>query len=215
MYKNAIVKSTDQSNYGNISTTINHCKYLYYFMFCYYQCRFIEKSVHPVHLVDDGGFHGLYDDNVTATTNIDALGRRSGAVIYDNAYTAVSSCSPSLCNTYRSTNSSKWYVWTINILVIFKVTVTFYIPNLLNKHNYTTGIIGKYHVGPVDNYNFTYGLGYHGDDCWAGASQPCKSDYNQVSRNITNMKNYANEFFRNFNHLILFLYVGFGDTSLS
>ena len=47
-------------------------------------------------LVDDGGFQlGLYDDNVTATPNIDALGRRSGAVIYDNTYTAVSSCSPS------------------------------------------------------------------------------------------------------------------------
>ena len=167
-------------------------------------------------LVDDGGFQlGLYDDNVTATPNIDALGRRSGAVIYDNAYTAVSSCSPSRSAilTGLPTHQNGMYGLHQYPGNFQSNSDVLSLPNLLNKHNYTTGIIGKYHVGPVDNYNFTYGLGYHGDDCWAGASQPCKSDYNQVSRNITNMKNYANEFFSKLQPSDpFFLYVGFGDT---
>jgi N-sulfoglucosamine sulfohydrolase len=47
-------------------------------------------------LVDDGGFEiGTFGNNVTNTPNIDGLAARAGATVYDRAYTAVSSCSPS------------------------------------------------------------------------------------------------------------------------
>ena len=167
-------------------------------------------------LVDDGGFQlGSYGDNVTVTPNVDALGRRRGAVVYDHAYTAVSSCSPSRSAilTGLPTHQNGMYglhQYPGNFQSNVDVTS---LPNLLNKHNYVTGIIGKYHVGPVENYNFTYGLGFHGDDCWAGAA-PCKSEsYNQVARNITNMRNNAREFFSKVQpEDPFFLYVGFGDT---
>jgi len=42
---------------------------------------------------DDGGFEmGTYRNKICQTPNIDALGKRS--LIFNNAYTSVSSCSP-------------------------------------------------------------------------------------------------------------------------
>ena len=129
-------------------------------------------------LVDDGGFQlGVYGDNVTVTPNVDGLGRRRGAVVFDHAYTAVSSCSPSRSAILSGlpTHQNGMYglhQYPGNFQSNNDITS---LPNLLNKHNYVTGIIGKYHVGPVENYNFTYGLGFHGDDCWAGCAPFAKA----------------------------------------
>lgn len=42
---------------------------------------------------DDGGFEmGTYRNKICQTPNLDALGKRS--LIFNNAYTSVSSCSP-------------------------------------------------------------------------------------------------------------------------
>ena len=47
-------------------------------------------------LVDDGGFElAPWGNRVTHTPNIHALAERDGSIIFDRAYTAVSSCSPS------------------------------------------------------------------------------------------------------------------------
>ncbi|CAK0799534.1 unnamed protein product, partial [Prorocentrum cordatum] len=104
------------------------------------------------------------------------------------------------------------------------------IPNLLNRAGYKTGIIGKYHVGPVQAYDFTYGL--TAEHCWAGAIPPggvgeiCPSPrsdicefserspeaYSVVSRNITHMKLAARQFLTAIEpERPFFLYVGFGD----
>ncbi|KYO43820.1 hypothetical protein Y1Q_0011852 [Alligator mississippiensis] len=45
-------------------------------------------------VADDGGFEsGVYNNSAIATPNLDALARRS--LVFQNAFTSVSSCSPS------------------------------------------------------------------------------------------------------------------------
>ena len=89
------------------------------------------------------------------------------------------------------------------------------LPNLLNDAGYKTGIIGKYHVGPQPNYNFTYGLGDGVGECWAGAAtctNTLPGGYNMAARNITNMKLNARTFLNDIEpEKPFFLYVGFGD----
>ncbi|VVC95476.1 unnamed protein product [Leptidea sinapis] len=83
-----------------------------------------QHSVKP----DDGGFElGVYGNKICQTPNIDALARRS--VIFNNAFTSVSSCSPSRAAllTGRPSHQNGMY-----------------------------GIIGKKHVGPDDVYKFDY-----------------------------------------------------------
>ena len=95
------------------------------------------------------------------------------------------------------------------------------LPNLLNAAGYKTGILGKYHVGPISNYDFKYGLSR--EHCWAGAttnpmngasnpSNYCKANSNEVTRNITAMKLRARQFLTEIEpEKPFFLYVGFGD----
>ena len=73
-------------------------------------------------------------------------------------------------------------------------------------------------VGPLPNFNFTYGTTL--EHCWAGAlgnamnfgsDVHCKADYNQVSRNLTNMKLNVRTFLSLEKDKKFFLYVGFGD----
>jgi N-sulfoglucosamine sulfohydrolase len=166
-------------------------------------------------LVDDGGFEiGTFGNNVTNTPNIDGLAARAGATVYDRAYTAVSSCSPSRSAilTGLPTHQNGMYGLHQYPGNFQSNTNVHSLPNLLNKAGYQTGIIGKYHVGPVTVYNFSQGLGSHGPaDCWAGAA-PCASDYNLVTRNITFMKENAGRFFSSLGpDEPFFLYVGFGD----
>eukprot|EP00505_MAST-04D_sp_SCG-Rhode-Island_P005625 Stramenopile-MAST_4_protein_5625 len=94
------------------------------------------------------------------------------------------------------------------------------LPNLLGQAGYKTGIIGKYHVGPIPNFQFKRGM--TAGECWAGAlgnpnnfgfnNSGCHANYNLVTRNLTHMKLNARKFLRQDKDEPFFLYIGFGDT---
>jgi len=72
-----------------------HCKIYTYFKLDEYSYVCIFKCIFSYIFVpaDDGGFEmGTYRNKICQTPNIDALGKRS--LIFNNAYTSVSSCSP-------------------------------------------------------------------------------------------------------------------------
>ena len=147
-------------------------------------------------LVDDGGFElSPFGNNITRTPNIGALA--ASGVTFDRAYTAVSSCSPSRSAILSGLPTHENGMYGLhqppgNFASNTDITS---LPNILNNHGYKTGIIGKYHVGPQANYNFTYGLRL--DDCWAGAADCTNSlpgGYNMATRNVTFMKLNARKF---------------------
>ena len=127
------------------------------------------------------------------TPHIAALANRS--TIFERAYTAVSSCSPSRSAVLSGlpTHQNGMYglhQYPGNFQSHRDVTS---VPNLLNAAGYKTGIIGKHHVGPLPSYDFTYGT--NATFCWSGAlGNPvvdpptgCTAEYNEVTRNITSM----------------------------
>uniref|UniRef100_G3TQ41 N-sulfoglucosamine sulfohydrolase n=1 Tax=Loxodonta africana TaxID=9785 RepID=G3TQ41_LOXAF len=59
-------------------------------------------------LADDGGFEsGVYNNSAIATPHLDALARRS--LIFRNAFTSVSSCSPSRASLLTGLPQHKWF----------------------------------------------------------------------------------------------------------
>ena len=120
-------------------------------------------------LVDDGGFEiGTFGNNITHTPHIDNLAKRRGAIVYDRAYTAVSSCSPSRSAILTGLPTHQNGMYGLHQYPgNFQSNDNVYsLPNLLNSAGYQTGIIGKYHVGPLSVYNFSYGLGNFGPSDW-------------------------------------------------
>ena len=100
-------------------------------------------------LVDDGGFNlGAFGDHAISTPNIDALAARSTA--FDAAFTSVSSCSPSRSAilTGLPTHQNGMYGLHQYPAQFESWNDVQSLPNLLNKHGYKTGVIGKYHIGP-------------------------------------------------------------------
>jgi N-sulfoglucosamine sulfohydrolase len=166
---------------------------------------------------DDGGFAlGAYGDKVIPTPNLDALAARG--LTFDNAYTSVSSCSPSRASLLSGIPTHQNGQFGLVNANFYSYDGVRSLPSALNDAGVATGIIGKYHVwaaGAVGNvYNFTWGNDPAGPGgCRAGASVPCAaSDYNMVSRNITYMRESAVEFFNFAGADPFFLYVGFGDS---
>eukprot|EP00756_Hemistasia_phaeocysticola_P058590 Hpha_TRINITY_DN35233_c0_g1::TRINITY_DN35233_c0_g1_i1::g.145100::m.145100/K01565/SGSH; N-sulfoglucosamine sulfohydrolase len=172
-------------------------------------------------VADDGGFEfPMWGNNVTGAVHLAKLADRG--TTFDRAFTAVSSCSPSRSAllTGLPTHQNGMYglhQFPGNFQSNKDVTS---MPNLLTAAGYKTGILGKYHVGPIPNYQFTYGL--TPEHCWAGAvgdplvtqvpSEYCKANYNDVSRNITAMKLRARQFLTEIEpEKPWLLYVGFGD----
>ncbi|XP_059056894.1 N-sulphoglucosamine sulphohydrolase [Achroia grisella] len=153
-------------------------------------------------LADDGGFEiGAYRNKICQTPNIDALARRS--VIFNNAFTSVSSCSPSRAALLTGTPSHQNGMYGLHQGVhhfnSFDNLTS--LPNVLREHGVKTGIIGKKHVGPSSVYRFDY-------------EQTEENNHiNQVGRNITHMKLLAREFLAQANHekKPFFLYVAFHD----
>ncbi|CAH2106849.1 unnamed protein product [Euphydryas editha] len=153
-------------------------------------------------LADDGGFElGVYRNKICQTPNIDALARRS--LIFNNAFSSVSSCSPSRAALLTGTPSHQNGMYGLHHGVhhfnsFDNVTS---LPNLLREHGIYTGIIGKKHVGPQSVYKFDF-------------EQTEENNHiNQVGRNITHMKLLARKFLDEANkqNKPFFLYVGFHD----
>ncbi|XP_052740325.1 N-sulphoglucosamine sulphohydrolase isoform X2 [Bicyclus anynana] len=153
-------------------------------------------------LADDGGFElGAYLNKICQTPNIDALVRRG--VVFNNAFTSVSSCSPSRAALLTGTPSHQNGMYGLHHGVhhfnsFDNITS---LPNKLRDNGIYTGIIGKKHVGPADVYRFDF------------EQTEQNNDINQVGRNITHIKLLAREFLAEANkqNKSFFLYVGFHD----
>lgn len=153
---------------------------------------------------------GAYRNRICQTPNLDKLAKQS--LIFNNAFSSVSSCSPSRASILTGNDIKK------NIFDSCKsdeniVFITFFIefsgmpshqngmyglhqgvhhfnafdsvtslPNILREHNIKTGLIGKKHVGPSNVFSFDY-----------ERTEETMS-INQVGRNITRIKHFVRDF---------------------
>ncbi|GAB0095166.1 N-sulphoglucosamine sulphohydrolase [Sergentomyia squamirostris] len=152
-------------------------------------------------LADDGGFEmGAYRNRICQTPYLDALAKQS--VIFNNAYTSVSSCSPSRAAllTGLPSHQNGMYGLHQGVHHFNSFNTVLSLPNILQSNgNIRTGIIGKKHVGPSEVYKFDF--------------ERTEEQYpiNQVGRNITNIKNLVREFLQSNDTRPFFLTVAFHD----
>lgn len=150
---------------------------------------------------DDAGFEtSVYGNDKCRTPNINQLAKTG--VVFRNAFTSVSSCSPSrsaiLTGLPQHENGMFGLHNTYHHFQSFDQVQS--LPRILNQTgNFWTGIIGKKHVGPEMTYPFSF--------------SHTEEDYpiNQIGRNITLIKMLVREFFQHVGSLPFFLYIGFHD----
>ncbi|XP_067937024.1 N-sulphoglucosamine sulphohydrolase-like [Watersipora subatra] len=152
-------------------------------------------------LGDDVGFEsGVYGNNICKTPHIDALAKRS--LIFDNAFTSVSSCSPSrsalLTGLPQHQNGMYGLQNGYHHFQSFDTVQS--LSKILAQNKIFTGIIGKKHVAPLSVYPFDYSM-----------TEMDHHDVNQVGRNITLIKELVQEFLTKANGRDFFLYVAFHD----
>ena len=107
-------------------------------------------------LEDDGSMDlGAYGNSALPTPHLDALAARG--VVFDRFHTTVSSCSPSRASlmTGLPTHENGMYGLEHGQEHFAAFSGARSVENVLGAAGYTTGIIGKYHVAPVANFNFT------------------------------------------------------------
>lgn len=150
---------------------------------------------------DDYGFESqVYGNKVCKTPHLNSLAQRS--VVFDNAFTSVSSCSPSrstiLSGLPQHQNGMYGLHHKIHHFNSFDHLRS--LPNILNKAGVRTGIVGKKHVGPESVYNFDFAVTEE------------QVSIMQAGRNITYMKEKVAKFFTQTKKNEQFLlYVGFHD----
>lgn len=148
---------------------------------------------------DDGGFEmGAYLNRISQTPNLNKLAKNS--LIFNNAYTSVSSCSPSRSAllTGMPSHQNGMYGLHQGVHHFNSFDHINSLPKILKRSGIRTGIIGKKHVGPNSVYPFDY------------SQTEENNSILQVGRNITHIKLLAREFFRNGSEPF-FLYVAFHD----
>lgn len=127
---------------------------------------------------------GAYRNRICQTPNLDSLAKDS--LIFNNAFTSVSSCSPSRASLLTGLPSHQNGMYGLHQgehhFNAFNAIKS--IPNILRKHEISTGLIGKKHVGPASVFSFDY--------------EKTEENYpiNQVGRNITKIKNFVTEFLK-------------------
>uniref|UniRef100_A0A671RSH7 N-sulphoglucosamine sulphohydrolase-like n=1 Tax=Sinocyclocheilus anshuiensis TaxID=1608454 RepID=A0A671RSH7_9TELE len=136
-------------------------------------------------IADDGGFEtDVYNNTVVQTPHLRALSERS--VIFENAFTSVSSCSPSrstiLTGLPQHQNGMYGLHQGVHHFNSFDGVQS--LPLLLKQANIRTGIIGKKHVGPCPVYPFDF------------AYTEETNSVLQVGRNITKIKLLVRKFFQ-------------------
>lgn len=151
-------------------------------------------------IADDAGLESqIYNNSVCKTPNLDQLSKRS--VIFKNAFTSVSSCSPSrsaiLTGLPQHQNGMYGLYHKMHHFSTFNDVKS--IPLILHNHGIFTGIIGKKHVGPENVYPFDF------------AYTEENNSILQVGRNITRIKELVNKFLQKVNMRPFFLYVAFHD----
>lgn len=95
-------------------------------------------------LADDGGFEmGSYRNKICQTPNLDKLSKEG--LIFNNAYTSVSSCSPSRSSilTGLPSHQNGMYGLHNGVHHFQSFNNIKSLPNMLRKRNVRTGIIGK------------------------------------------------------------------------
>lgn len=106
-------------------------------------------------IADDLGFQlGCFGDSKIRTPNIDGLAKNG--VRFANAFSAVSSCSPSRATLYTGlhTHQNGQYGLAHGEHNFHSLATVRSLPNLLKANAYRTGIIGKIHVQPRSVYPF-------------------------------------------------------------
>ncbi|XP_018566402.1 N-sulphoglucosamine sulphohydrolase [Anoplophora glabripennis] len=150
-------------------------------------------------MADDGGFEiGAYRNKICQTPNLDELA--SNSLIFNKAYTSVSSCSPSRSALLTGMPSHQNGMYGLHQgkhhFDSFANIVS--LPKILKGNGVRTGIIGKKHVGPESVYPFDY------------SQTEENNSILQVGRNITHIKMLAREFLTNTTQPF-FLYIAFHD----
>ncbi|XP_055541612.1 N-sulphoglucosamine sulphohydrolase [Wyeomyia smithii] len=153
-------------------------------------------------LADDGGFEiGAYRNRIVQTAALDALAKES--LIFNNAYTSVSSCSPSRASilTGMPEHQNGMYGLHNGVHNFNSLKTAKSISTILSENGVRTGIIGKKHVGPGEIFKFDY------------ERTEEQFGINQVGRNITNIKLLTREFLAesNADDKPFFLMVSFHD----
>ncbi|KAH3864421.1 N-sulphoglucosamine sulphohydrolase-like [Dreissena polymorpha] len=166
---------------------------------CYFLAGAESKNV-LVLLADDAGFETkVYNNSVCKTPNLDKLGERS--LIFRNAFTSVSSCSPSrsvvLTGLPQHQNGMYGLYQGYHHFTSFDEVQS--LPKILQDHNIRTGIVGKKHVGPEEVYPFDYEMTEE------------QHSILQVGRNISYMRNLVRKFLQANDSRPFFLYIGFHD----
>ncbi|CAK9799741.1 N-sulphoglucosamine sulphohydrolase [Anthophora quadrimaculata] len=151
-------------------------------------------------LADDGGFEmRSYLNKICQTPNLDELAKES--LLFNNAYTSVSSCSPSRSSllTGLPSHQNGMYGLHHGIHHFSSFENVQSLPKILKKNNIRTGIIGKKHVGPNDVYPFDF------------SQTEENNSILQVGRNITKIKLLVREFLSQNKTGPFFLYIAFHD----
>lgn len=151
---------------------------------------------------DDAGFETqVYNNTICRTPNLNTLAKRS--VIFNNAFTSVSSCSPSRSTilTGLPQHQNGMYGLHHDVHHFNSFDDVRSLPLLLQQANVRTGIIGKKHVGPelVYPFEFSYTEEHH--------------SLLQVGRNITYIRELTRKFLQGSERdsRPFFLYIGFHD----
>uniref|UniRef100_A0A1A7WP27 N-sulfoglucosamine sulfohydrolase (Sulfamidase) n=1 Tax=Iconisemion striatum TaxID=60296 RepID=A0A1A7WP27_9TELE len=150
-------------------------------------CCIVDSNSRNVLLIiaDDAGFEtDVYNNSAVHTPHLRSLARRS--VVFSNAFTSVSSCSPSrsaiLSGLPQHQNGMYGLHQGVHNFNSFEGIQS--LPLLLSKANVHTGIIGKKHVGPGSVYPFDF------------AYTEENASVLQVGRNITRIKLLVRRFFQ-------------------
>ncbi|XP_072339759.1 N-sulphoglucosamine sulphohydrolase [Scyliorhinus torazame] len=151
-------------------------------------------------IADDAGFETeVYNNTAIRTPNLNQLAKRS--VIFQNAFSSVSSCSPSrsaiLTGLPQHQNGMYGLHQTVHHFNSFDTVRS--LPFLLRQSQIRTGIIGKKHIGPESVYPFDY------------SETEENHSILQVGRNITKIKLLVREFLHSTGDRPFFLYVAFHD----
>ncbi|KAK1162253.1 N-sulfoglucosamine sulfohydrolase-like [Acipenser oxyrinchus oxyrinchus] len=151
-------------------------------------------------IADDAGFESeVYNNTAIQTPHLNALAKRS--LIFRNAFTSVSSCSPSRSTilTGLPQHQNGMYGLHQDVHHFNSFDGVRSLPLLLSQSDIRTGIIGKKHVGPETVYPFDFLATEENDSVL------------QVGRNITKIKLLVRQFLQAKDDRPFFLYVAFHD----
>lgn len=151
-------------------------------------------------VADDAGFESpIYNNLICKTPNLKMLAKRS--VIFNKAFTSVSSCSPSrstiLSGLPQHQNGMYGLHHSVHHFNSFDEVHS--LPLILHNAGIRTGIIGKKHIGPEYVYPFDY------------SETEENHSILQVGRNITYIRKLVRKFLRKDSTQPFFLYIGFHD----